>query len=304
MWNTTEMKETLKWMRAYNSSVDAANKLKFYGFDVFDMHAVDSITSYFKTNAPNEFERVKNYLTDFYTASDSVFLMNTPKYEWIKNYLLTNKLNLVARSGKENFNHALIEANIFLEQIEMAKAGMQSFFKRDEGMAKNFSAIQTNETPSTRILLWAHNGHICTGNEPVLPVMGAILKKQLNNKYYAMALLTNEGNFRAQKLLGSGLTGITDSSGYADFTLPAASANYIEHYFSNTNIPSFIIDFRFTKKIPLIESWINTFSAYRALGRLYDEHEDVSFYTDGIILKHDFDGLFFINHSSAAHENK
>jgi hypothetical protein len=49
---------------------------------------------------------------------------------------------------------------------------------------------------------------------------------------------------------------------------------------------------------------MNTFSAYRALGRLYDEHEDVSFYTDGIILKHDFDGLFFINHSSAAHENK
>ena len=73
MWNTTEMKEILEWMRAYNSPVDANNKLKFYGFDVFDMHAVDSINSYFKTYAPHEFEKVKNYLTDFYTASDSVF---------------------------------------------------------------------------------------------------------------------------------------------------------------------------------------------------------------------------------------
>lgn len=304
MWNTAEMKETLEWMRAYNSTVDADNKLKFYGFDVLDMHATDSIINYFRTYAPTEFEKVKNYLSDFYTASDSMFLTNAPKYEWIKNYLLTHKQQLVAKCGKENFGHALIETNIFLEQIEMAKAGSQSFFKRDEGMAKKFSDIQANEAPATRMILWAHNGHICIGNEPVLPVMGDILKKQLKNKYYAMALLTGEGDFRAQKLSDNSYTGITDSSGYTNFTLPFAPANYLEHYFSNTNIPSFVIDFRFTKKTPLIENWMNTFSSYRALGRLYNEHENVSFYTDGIILKNDFDGLFFINHSSAAHENK
>ena len=67
-----------------------------------------------------------------------------------------------------------------------------------------------------------------------------------------------------------------------------------EHYFSNRIFRRFIIDFRFTKKTALVENWMNTFSSYKALGRLYDEHEDVSFYTDGIILKHDLMDCFLL----------
>jgi erythromycin esterase-like protein len=291
-------------MREYNLTATANDKIKFYGFDVLDMHATDSVIRYFSMYAPGESEKVKSYLSDFYTASDSVFLSNTSKYEWIRNYLLTNKEMLAVKSGKESFNHTLIEANIFLEQIEMAKAGMQSFYKRDDGMAANFLSIEKNEAPGTRMILWAHNGNICTGDESLYSVMGSVLKKRLKDKYYAMALITNEGNFRAQALTDNAVGSITDSTGYANFQLPPAPPDYLEHYFINTNIPSFIIDFRLTKKTPVVENWMNTLSAYRALGRLYNEHENVSFYTDGIMLKNDFDGIYFINQSSAAQNNR
>lgn len=87
----------------------------------------------------------------------------------------------------------------------MAKAGPQSPRVRDSAMALNIQMILNVEKPGSRMIVWAHNGHVGAGGEKVhVKQTGYFLRQLLQDKYYAVGFFFDHGRFNAIKCVAGG----------------------------------------------------------------------------------------------------
>ena len=67
---------------------------------------------------------------------------------------------------------------------------------RDQSMADNVQWIAAHN-PGSKIVLWAHNGHIKYSNPPGFDPMGGFLHKKFGQQLVNFGFSFNEGSFRA-----------------------------------------------------------------------------------------------------------
>jgi len=304
VWKTKEMTDMIEWMRTYNQTAPAEKKIRFYGMDLIDPNLPDSLQMYFDKYAPEMAANVNQILSGFNTISNDSFITMEPKYKSIRDFLSKNKNSLVKKSGEEMFSHAFIESQMLLEQVAMANAGEQSPRVRDSSMALNTQMILNFQKSGSRVVVWAHNGHVGAGGEEVhAKQTGYYLKHLLGDKYYSVGFFFDHGSFNALKYkAGEPLSAAnpSDESKFRDFSVPAAPQENIEHYFVSANLPMFFLDLRATNKPAAVTDWMNRLQVARSISTRYDDVGFMTFSEDPVLLKTDYDGIFFIEKTTAS----
>ena len=68
---------------------------------------------------------------------------------------------------------------------------------RDRSMADNIRWILEHEGPGTKMVVWAHNGHVATSAAYGMEWMGYHLRKQYGSDMVVFGFAFNQGSFQA-----------------------------------------------------------------------------------------------------------
>ncbi len=192
-WNTGEMLDMIQWMRKYNQDPKHANKVKFFGFDMQVAHvAVRNAERYLEKVDPGEAKLASTLLAPLSDANRERESANKSKYFWQKTEgmiesflgsLERRKKVYVEASSLEEWTLARHNLEIVRQAVEMHSVDrLGNFSPRDQAMATNVEWILDQEGPESKIMLWAHNGHVSTAPLGEGESMGMVLRKTYGAK--------------------------------------------------------------------------------------------------------------------------
>ena len=182
-------------------------------------------------------------------------------------------------------------AAILLQAIQM-HVGMASgtFVIRDRSMADNVEWILETEPPGTRVVLWAHNGHVSRRGGIQ---MGSHLSERLGEDYVNVGFAFNAGSFQAKdgnRLPASG-------TGPVEHTVGPAPEETIGATFSRTGHPIFALDLRNLPDEGVVGKWFSRPHPMRQIGAVFFSEDRM---LSPIVLQQNFDAVIFVDRTTRA----
>ena len=182
----------------------------------------------------------------------------------------------------------LLEQTLALREAPFSQYGTL----RDQFMAENVMHIYNQKPEESKVILWAHNGHIAHARLSKIYRMGYHLKDELGEKYYALALAFNEGASRIFDVEGS-------SRGYKKFDYPASlKTNSLEFVLQGVGHPAFVIDLQEAKKEENAKALLDKAKYMRVIGATYLEPDSKNYFWVPVF--ESFDGILFFQKTTAA----
>ncbi|MET9439086.1 erythromycin esterase family protein [Streptomyces sp. NPDC006551] len=125
------------------------------------------------------------------------------------------------------------------------------------------------EDPSTRIALWAHNGHISKGRYGGgVPALGQHLHSRYGDAYYALGLLLGSGSFRARRTW-PGPWSRPRARAAGSNRIGAARAGSIEARLATANPGNHLVDLRSAADAPTtLQAWLDGRHGVRSFGAM------------------------------------
>src|SRR6266567_4330775 len=173
---------------------------------------------------------------------------------------------------------AIQNARVVLQCLQM-KANEVS---RDSSMADNVKWI-LDQSPSAKIVLWAHNGHVSTAGYRGYEPMGASLRKIYGEQMVVFGFAFNQGSFQA----------IRQGKGLMDFTVPPAPPGSLDAMLAATGIPVLALDLRQAPGSGPVAAWLSEPHKARSIGAVYSE-DSPSGYMSDLTAPKSFDALLFV----------
>ena len=274
-WNTEEVRAMMDWMRSYNAGVPADKKVKFAGFDIQVNEAGKAkLREYLKKVAPERaadteafFKTNEHELGYAAFGSDEKSKAAAAKlkelgrqYSELFVFLDLNRSKLAARSSETEYGQAREYARVILQFIA-AYTEKGAFDLRDRYMADNFRRLVESEPAGTRIVVWAHNGHIAT-NGFNGQSLGANLRRFYGKDYYALGFSFNQGSFQAMGPKENAPSQFT----LTQFTVGTAPADSVDWYLAQVGMKGLVVDFRQAGKNTDAGEWLDSSHPMRSIG--------------------------------------
>jgi erythromycin esterase len=301
-WNTEEVLDLIQWMRSYNQEPSHTKKVKFLGFDMqITGLAVVNVVAYLRRVDPEEAKIASTILAPLSDAGGEREYTN--KSEQFRRETAVGINSLLARfdqqksryvdsSSRQEWVLARHNLDVVHQAEEMHSAGPAELFSiRDRSMAENVKWILDNEVPRSKIMLWAHNGHVST-----LPVgagepMGMPLRRMYGKEMVVCGFSFDHGSFQA----------IEKGKGLHEFMVGSAIPGSLDSALAAIGIPIFAIDFRSAPSTGPVADWLNAPQLMRSIGAVYGGNPPSAFFSP--VNPHSFDVVFFVNRTTAAREN-
>jgi erythromycin esterase len=300
-WNTEEVLEQMEWMRRYNADPEHDRKLKFYGFDMqTPTVAAREAMAYLKSVDPEWSAKIEGELAPLKEEMAARSLQNMKEED---RRALTEVTQEVLKRFDEQ-RDGWVEASserawilarqkvVLLEQfLGMAAGG--TFNARDEAMAANLEWILETEPADTRIVVWAHNGHVSRhGSEAMLP-MGSHLDRSLGDDYLVLGFVFNQGSFQAiDWTQGQG-----KGQGLIEHSVGPAPAGHLGAAFARSGMQIFVLDLRGIPAAGPVASWFGVPHPMREIGAVFAGEEQMS---HPVVLSDHYDGVIFVNETTRA----
>jgi erythromycin esterase len=273
-WRTQEVLNMIKWMKEYNQT--AKQKIIFTGFDLQSfLGAVDELERELRKNniTSQKLEELKQLLIDNKRQreiGENLYFNKKAKEEI--NEIIVQLKNEISKVHFKNENWLLQNIRIIEQYVDLSTS------TRDKYMAENIMWIKNNNSNS-KIVLWAHNGHIEeTGNS-----VGKYLSDQIGSDYCSFGFLFYSGKYTAK-----------GDNGLTTYTAQESPLGSYEYYLNSLNVPYFILDLKKMKEDNNDKiRWMIEDLEMRKTGAV--NHTNEFFQTN---LSRDFDFLIFINESS------
>ena len=327
--DTQEWNGLIEWMREYNRTVPPTRKVKFFGYDTKpNRRTMELVTDYLKRVAPEKIEFARNSLSPIVDEPEkeldlAVTLPNAgrpqrteterkqirDRLEALMNLFATNQAMFVRGTSMHEFNrvvHAVrtvlqyddVFSRTWVSQTDPLNTGIAV---REIYAAQNLERLLKEERPGSRVVLWAHNGHVSRGYVYAsVPTMGSFLSKTFRGSYYAMALIFNRGSFQARNL-------DAEDSQYGavlEFSLGPAAEGTVEWYLSKSGVKDCYLDVRTSPQEGAIADWLKSPIPMKyLLGGGFSRRWPPGAYTRPIVLRQYYDGVAFINETSRARPN-
>jgi erythromycin esterase-like protein len=173
-----------------------------------------------------------------------------------------------------------------LHQCAASQSGETS---RDESMATNVRWILEHSPPKTKIVLWAHNGHVSVESHWRNRPMGAYLRDWYGQDMVVVGFAFNQGSFRAVQM-GKGLR---------EFTVAPAPAGSLDAALAATAIPVFAMDLRGAPKSGEVAEWLDSPKRTRSIGAMYSDSLASSYFADQRA-RQCYDMLLFVEKTAPA----
>lgn len=302
VWDVDEVVSMVEWMRAYNKTVQANDKIKFYGFDMqmYDTNK-DLLISYLK----------KVDLKTSQACTQTLSILNTDNIETtnenelnkvslclkdLTNILSQNKQIYISKSSSEEYDFACKYIDILNQNISrFTNKNTYGNPLRDNYMASNVNWILEHEQKfgNNKMFIWAHNGHVDKNSTAGYYSMGNFLKDKYQNQYYAIGTEFYDSNFRAFNEL---------SDKRELFTLSTYDSNSLAYKFHETNIPIGYLDFSTACNNASIKELLYTKQPFHSIGSTFNDMYYLSSncYTLNQVPIESYDGLFFVDSASPA----
>jgi erythromycin esterase-like protein len=172
----------------------------------------------------------------------------------IVTHLETARGDYVKRADPQTVDWAIQNARV-VHQFAQMIAGEVS---RDESMARNVKWILDTAPKGTRIVLWAHNGHVGRISAGGFRAMGAFLDDWYKKDHVAVGFALNRGEYTA---VGRG-------TGLGRHPLTTAPAGSYEYAFTRAAMPRFILDLRAARAGDPASGWLRTPMQFRSIGAM------------------------------------
>jgi len=194
LYRTDDMMELITWMRSYNDSVDADQKLRIYGMDV--QSSMDNIRVikdfYYKIDESKAREVADRLDVLFGTEEDGY---DREKINEIVEYTeslagdITDHADAyIAATDCDQQFRAMMAAEALTCYINLLEKEGGSNKYRDGSMKLIVDRILAyeEETHSTEIMISCHNGHMTKNHSSVATFLGADLYEEYGSAYYAI----------------------------------------------------------------------------------------------------------------------
>jgi erythromycin esterase len=298
VWDTEELLSLVKWMKTYND--EHTKKILFTGIDMqFYQAAVAGLKSAFsKHNIQYSLEEIQARLLNLYRyrftfdSTKSTFnliknsTLNLDSVEFAKRIFLNkekyffsdicSKLDtLIAHSFEKGEEQEWLHQHVeIIRQFSDNSLSTQ----RDRYMAQNLLWIK-NQNPKSKIIVWAHNGHIQKNTY----FMGGYLDETLKNSFLSIAFTFSDGFYNA-----------TGPKGLNSYEADSANPETYEYYFHKLQQPCFLLDLKHFKKAPECK-WLCRPLKFRQIGARYTSNSFVNW-----DIAKSFDAVLFIDHSTSS----
>jgi erythromycin esterase len=258
-WNTQEVLDMILWMRAYNAS--GAGPVQFTGFDLqYADLAMDNVRAFVTKADPAYLSQLSTIYTQVAAAQNvsgtwgpaamATVLSATAAAHQAVQYLDGNRAQYSKTFAAADMEWAVQNARI-VEGATYGRTGDPNF--RDSAMAANAEWILRQAPAGSKIMLWAHDGHI---RKSALS-MGAYLAAAHGSDYLATAQLFHEGQYNAR--IDSGALPVTLNT--ADPSEPG-SVEYVLHSCAQR----LILDLRLASSSEPASEWLLEGVQIRSIG--------------------------------------
>jgi erythromycin esterase len=298
-WSRTgDMSALVHWMRQYNQDPAHTRKLKFYGFDMqMPGLAESNVLDYLRRvdtesvdAAAEVFDLLGRWAANeqYETASAEVKRRTASSLALLLRRFDVRKQDYVGKSSLQGWTMARQNMVIVKQaEVKLGNQGEPGRTFRDQAMAENVKWILDQEPPGTKMMLWAHNGHVAAAaplDAPDHKPMGGHLREFFGDRLVSCGFIFQQGSFRAVDMTTNDVSAFTvgpPPRGSLDATLAAVG------------IPLFAIDLR---RLPEgeVAGWFAEPHVSRQIGGGYSEATP-GVWMHRIRAARDFDLLIFVD---------
>jgi erythromycin esterase len=281
-WNTQEVLDMILWMRGHNTA--HPDGIRFLGFDMqFSTAAMDDVVAFLNRVDPaalvmagpayscwRVWERALTYSTTAASTREEC----RAGVEAVYAHLAARRSDYEAASSRADYEHALRAARIAVQDEHMSSrrwVGTEPS-PRDRYMAENAAWILDQAGPESKIVLWAHNGHVMDA----APAMGGYLREVYGADMVVVGFSFHDGQFNAYPLASGVVSGPLGAH-----TSHVALPGSYEYYFQQLDQPRFMLDLRPLRgEIADAATWLRGPLPVRMIGAVYDPRQHDRFYWD------------------------
>ncbi|MGB6865748.1 MAG: erythromycin esterase family protein, partial [Candidatus Aminicenantaceae bacterium] len=149
------------------------------------------------------------------------------------------------------------DAFIVLQAVE---ANMQGKRSRDESMADNLDWILAHTPPGTKVVTWAHNGHVSKGLG-TFKSQGYYLSERHGDDMIVFGFAFHSGEYTA-----------VGNKGIAAYSTSPSEPNSVEWFFKSSGIPRLILDLREASQRGKGAGWLMQELDFRSIGAMAMEY--------------------------------
>jgi erythromycin esterase-like protein len=219
MWRNHEVATFLEWMRAWNEERPDAERVGFYGLDLYSLHAsMRAVIAYLDDNDPVAAARAR----ERYACFDHILEQDPqhygmqahlgigPKCETeVVAQLVEMQLRKLARSGRSPAGDAWFHAVQQAHVVRNAEAYYRTMFAgrsaswnlRDTHMADTVDLLAQHlgDSEPAKLVIWAHNSHVGDARATEMGddgqvTLGQILRQRHPGETGLIGFTTHEGS--------------------------------------------------------------------------------------------------------------
>jgi erythromycin esterase len=285
-WNTQEVLDMILWMREFNKS--GKGKIQFVGFDMQTMAVAAGIVRSFVSTTDPEYlgvlEGAYKQATDAANLRPSGAPQFAAQYDLaakaviaVREYLASKKAVYAAKAASYDVEWAIQNSRIVEQAIILLNSNS---LYRDRQMAANINWIVDQAPAGSKVVLWAHNGHVQKANG----AMGSYLASRYGNDYVVLGFAFHDGRYNA-----NGPRGVLPYDAAPSFP---GSAEYVFH---QSGVPQFILDLRKAAPNDAGSAWLLGDIEIRSIGALPVD----GFFVTSRFTK-DYDAVIYFDQSHAS----
>jgi erythromycin esterase len=338
-WRTEEVLELIEWMRDYNNRPTTKVKVQFTGFDMQEpVPAVDLLTDYLDGIDPKLAKDISSLLSCIRFSLSNVTRIASyaaggeaganrcgASLRTAETMLQKQQAKLEKASSKAAYSTAAQYMRVlqqtkdyyFLRFAQDPSLGFSTnsrnnlrdaVAERDVYMAENVAWLLKHHGPQSKVIVWAHNGHVSFNPKISLGFkpMGAHLRERFGKDYFVMGFSFFEGRFNAQRInfADPARTFLAASLGLGALpspaTVPLPVANSYERIFDSLGEERFILDVRPAFTDPAAKWLLGPRPLFLVPQNLppFDAKPDPAWYSYNAQLPKDFDAVIYIRNTT------
>jgi erythromycin esterase len=306
-WDTQEVLDMILWMRKFNES--GKGRIQFLGFDMQTAAVAAGNARKFIAELDPEFAKTADEAYDglepairaagqrlFGSAgaggdananADAIRAADTARkkrVEAVVKHLEESRERYLKKKPTAEVDWAIQNARVADQAAgPLVATGAEGYNHRDRCMADNVDWILSQAPAGTKIVLWAHNGHVSRKGMGGTS-MGSHLARRHGKDYLVLGFAAHEGRY----------TAMARGIGLGTHPLHASEPGSIEYYGHCSRLPRMIIDLRRASTDDPASAWLNKELQHRSIGALA---QDTSY---SAVLPDEYDALIFFDDTRAS----
>lgn len=315
MWRNTTLPPFLSWLRKYNDNLPAAQKIGFFGLDLYSLNAsIQAVIDFLSKIDPEAAQRAKQRYSCFDHLHQDPQIYGYLIHSGIKKACIHEAVAQLVELQHRAFEYlhrdgiAVEDEYFFATQNARLVKNAENYYRsmlegrvstwniRDQHMAETLNVLaahlETRFKQPAKIIIWAHNSHIGDSRATEMGErnefnLGQLVREQYDTHSYSLGFSTYEGTVMAASDWGM--------PGEKKQVRPGLQGSF-EDLFHHLKHKNFFLNLSDNKKL---ETYLDIPRLQRAIGVVYlpdTERYSHYFFTQ---LPYQFDGLIHFDSTHA-----